>query len=183
MMDRRAIGHIVAFDVDALAAAIDQFAEGISAAWLDAGGYARQPDAGRQLLFCAAGHVNRSYLARSTRMSDARTKLAEVLREAIVWLRRPDNDFAWSSWNDAEEAVSELSAHIATLDAGKLPPKLDLTVLFAPTGPIQEVSVSSGWGDEFRSLAERFDRALKRAYRWSLLAAVQFTHPAKRRAR
>jgi hypothetical protein len=116
-------------------------------------------------------------------MSDAKTKLADVLREAIVWLQRPDNDFAWSSWNDAAEAVSELTAHIATLDAGKLPPKLDLTVLFAPTGPIQEVSVSSGWGEEFLSLAERFDCAVRRAYRWSLLAAIRFTDRAKRRAR
>lgn len=116
-------------------------------------------------------------------MSRAKAELADVLREAIVWLQRPDNDFAWSSWNDAEEAVSELSAHVATLDAGKLPPRLDLTVLFAPTGPIQEVSVSSGWGGEFLLLAQRFDRAVSRAYRWSLLAAIRFTHPAKRRAR
>jgi hypothetical protein len=116
-------------------------------------------------------------------MNDAKTKLADVLREAIVWLRRPDNDFAWSGWDDAEEAVSELSGHIATLEAGRLPPKLDLTVLFAPTGPIQEVSISSGWGDEFLALAERFDRAASRAYRWSLLAAIRYTHPTKRRAR
>jgi len=30
--------------------------------------------------------------------------------------------------------------------------------LFAPTGPIQEVSLSSGWGQEFLELAERFDK-------------------------
>jgi hypothetical protein len=35
-------------------------------------------------------------------MGDAKTKLADVLRETIIWLRRPDNEFAWSSWNDAE---------------------------------------------------------------------------------
>ena len=116
-------------------------------------------------------------------MNDAKTELADVLREAIVWLSRPDSDFAWSSWNDSTEAVSELSAHIAALESGKLPPKLDLTILFAPTGPIQEVSISSGWGDEFLSLAERFDCAVNRAYRWSFLAAIRFTHPAKRRAR
>ena len=114
------------------------------------------------------------------RMSDAKSKLADVLREAVVWLRRPENDFAWSSWDDAEEAVSELSAHIAVLEAGKLPPRLDLTVLFAPTGPIQEVSVSSGWGQEFLALADRFDSAVTRAYRWSLLAATGVTDPTRR---
>lgn len=116
-------------------------------------------------------------------MGDAKQNLADVLREATSWLSRPGNDFTWSSWDSADAALAEIAGHIASLDAGKLPPKLDLTVLFAPTGPIQEVSVSSGWGDDFLALAERFDRAVTRAYRWSLFAAVGFTHPAKRRAR
>jgi hypothetical protein len=115
-------------------------------------------------------------------MSDAKMKLADVLREAVVCLSRPDNDFSWSGWNDAEDALAEVSAHIATLDAGKLPPKLNLTTLFAPTGPIQEVSVSSGWGDQFLELASRFDRAVRRAYRWSLIAAIRYKPPAKRQA-
>jgi len=32
-------------------------------------------------------------------------------------------------------------------------------ILFLPTGPIQEVSLSSGWGNELVALADRFDRA------------------------
>ena len=32
-------------------------------------------------------------------------------------------------------------------------------MLFLPTGPIQEVSLSSGWGDAFVALADRFDLA------------------------
>jgi hypothetical protein len=34
-----------------------------------------------------------------------------------------------------------------------------MAILFLPTGPMQEVSLSSGWGDEFVALADRFDRA------------------------
>jgi hypothetical protein len=30
-------------------------------------------------------------------------------------------------------------------------------VLFAPTGPLQELSLSSGWADDFLKLASRFD--------------------------
>jgi hypothetical protein len=41
---------------------------------------------------------------------------------------------------------------------------LELSVLFAPTGPVQEVSVSSGWGDEFLILANEFDAALAEVY-------------------
>ncbi len=32
----------------------------------------------------------------------------------------------------------------------------------APTGSIQEVSVSSGWGEEFLAVSERFDAVIKR---------------------
>jgi len=113
-------------------------------------------------------------------MSDAKENLANILREASAWLRRPDNDFAWWSWSDAEEAITELSKHIALLDAGRLPPKTDLTVLFAPTGPIQEVSISSGWGEEFLELAARFDRACRRAYVWSWMKGVQVSRTARR---
>jgi hypothetical protein len=30
----------------------------------------------------------------------------------------------------------------------------------APTGSLQEISISSGWGDEFLEIAARFDRAV-----------------------
>jgi hypothetical protein len=35
-----------------------------------------------------------------------------------------------------------------------------MAVLFLPTGPVQEVSLSGGWGDEFVALADRFDTAV-----------------------
>jgi hypothetical protein len=41
---------------------------------------------------------------------------------------------------------------------------MDLSILFAPTGSIQEVSLSSGWGDEFIYLSMDFDRAEGEAY-------------------
>jgi hypothetical protein len=43
--------------------------------------------------------------------------------------------------------------------------RLTLNVLFAPTGPIQEVSISSGWADEFLAIAREYDRAAARAGR------------------
>jgi hypothetical protein len=51
-----------------------------------------------------------------------------------------------------------------SLAEGRLPPRLDMSMLFAPTGPIQEVSLSSGWGDKFIAVADRFDRASEVAY-------------------
>lgn len=91
-------------------------------------------------------------------------ELVEALRESRALLALPSNDFAWSSWEDAAAALAELDAHIAAIEGGQLPPQLDLAVLFAPTGPIQEVSVSSGWGREFVAVAARFDAAAERVY-------------------
>ena len=86
-----------------------------------------------------------------------------VLEEARALLAAADNDFAWSSWRDREDALGEIDTILSELRAGILPNALTLNVLFAPTGPLQEVSLSSGWGDAFIALAERFDAAMASA--------------------
>jgi len=91
-------------------------------------------------------------------------ELISVLTEARTLLTLPTNDFSWSSWEGEEASTKEIDALIHSLQAGRLPPRPDLDVLFVVTGPIQEVSLSSGWGWEFIALAERFDRACDSAY-------------------
>jgi hypothetical protein len=97
-------------------------------------------------------------------MDAALRELAGVLREARLLLALPENDFAWSSWEDASAALAEVDKLIAALDAGRLPSRLIVSVLFAPTGPTQEVSISSGWANEYLSVAARCDAAVERAY-------------------
>ena len=58
----------------------------------------------------------------------------------------------------------DIDGFIRVLREGKLPPRVDLSILFAPTGSIQEVSLSSGCGDEFIYLSMDFDRAEGEAY-------------------
>lgn len=93
-----------------------------------------------------------------------RGELAAVLREARGLLAHPGNDFSWSSWETQADALAEIDRQITAVEAGRLPPEPDLAVLFAPTGPIQEVSVSSGWAEEFLEVADRFDAAMERVY-------------------
>ena len=83
-------------------------------------------------------------------------KLISVIRETRKYLSREGNDYSWSSWNDQKDALAEIDSILAQLENGSLP---DIEVLFAPTGPIQEVSLGSGWSREFLRLAERFDEA------------------------
>src|SRR5687768_12832530 len=97
-------------------------------------------------------------------MKSRHQTLVEVLREARQFLSRPDNDFAWSSWEGAPAALSEIDGMIAGIESGDMPTRSDIELLFLPTGPIQEVGLSSGWGREFLDLASRFDRAVARAY-------------------
>ncbi len=87
-------------------------------------------------------------------------KLIPIFETSRMLLERPTNDFFWSSWEDHEDALDEIDGILSALRSGVLPVALDLEVLFAPTGPIQEVSLSSGWGADFLELAKRFDDAM-----------------------
>jgi hypothetical protein len=89
-------------------------------------------------------------------------ELAAVLRRIAELLSRPDVDTAWSGY-EPDELRSEIYSFLERAGAG-LP--LDeagrdrLRLLFAPTGALQETSLSSGWGQEFVALATRFDDAV-----------------------
>jgi hypothetical protein len=97
-------------------------------------------------------------------MDTVRAELRKVLLDARSLIALPDNKFDWSSWQDAEAELRGLDGLVAMLERGKAPSRLTMSVLFAPTGPIQEVSLSSGWAEEFLALAERFDAASKAFY-------------------
>jgi hypothetical protein len=93
--------------------------------------------------------------------ADPRVVLTDVLRASVELLSIDENDFAWSSWQDSATAVAEVSQLLAVVEAGGTPERLALSVIFAPTGPMQEVSISSGWGEAFLKLAECYDYAEK----------------------
>jgi hypothetical protein len=99
------------------------------------------------------------------RMGTARIELRDVLLDARSLITLPGSCFDWSSWEDADAAVREIDGLVRVLEGGRSPSRLSMSVLFAPTGPIQEVSLSSGWAEEFLAIAERFDAAEEAFYR------------------
>jgi len=100
--------------------------------------------------------------ARDAIEKDALPKpsLVAVLAEARARLADPRNDFTWSSWEGTEDALAELDRHIASVEKGEIPLR-SLSVIFAPTGPMQEVAVQSGWGGELLAIVDRFDEAVE----------------------
>ena len=90
-----------------------------------------------------------------------RDALLEVLRETRELLASPDNDFTWSGWKDSEAALKEIDALIDCVRSGAAVDASQVRVLFAPTGPIQEVSLGTGWSDRFLELANRIDGAMR----------------------
>lgn len=83
----------------------------------------------------------------------------DIFQRARDLVARPDNDFAWSSWRDAGHALEEIDGIISRLRNGDVPDQFAMSILFAPTGPMQELSLSSGWGNRFLQLASEFDEA------------------------
>lgn len=91
--------------------------------------------------------------------SEPRALLEGVLAASIELVSLDGNDFSWSSWGDAPTAVRELQMHLTSLVSLGQPDIEGMSVLFAPTGPMQELSLSSGWGEPFVRLASYFDTA------------------------
>jgi hypothetical protein len=98
----------------------------------------------------------------ATRQERSRSDLEAVFAQARELLSLPGNDFSWSSWSDAAAALEEIDDMLSVIRSPGRPDPTAMKVLFLPTGPIQEVSISSGWGDEFLELARRFDAASRR---------------------
>jgi hypothetical protein len=83
--------------------------------------------------------------------ADSTQTLIELLRQVHQILARTDNDLVWSHWDSRDDALRQFDELTGQIKAGDTSRKKELERLFAPTGPIQEVSISSGWGEEFLS--------------------------------
>lgn len=103
----------------------------------------------------------RKILQPRARDSDL-TELTSILLRVRELLSLPDANFDWSSWPDAPTAIREIDRLLSKVENGAIVPASEIRFLFFPTGPIQEVSLSSGWADEFLDLADRIDLVLGR---------------------
>lgn len=82
--------------------------------------------------------------------------LIHILESAIELVQIPDNNFSWTGWASSEEATREICELKLAFESGVLSSQRKIGFLFAPTGPIQELSISSGWGNLFLKVAEKY---------------------------
>ena len=71
-------------------------------------------------------------------------------------LSRASQDAVYSS-TGVEEIVAILNRAMESIAKGKLLNRDELTLLFAPTGDLQETSMANGWADEYLTLSAEFD--------------------------
>ncbi|BDW82787.1 hypothetical protein MACH24_22250 [Erythrobacter sp. Dej080120_24] len=85
----------------------------------------------------------------------------EVLSDTRKLVALPESDFVYSGWRDQADALQKIDNVLTRLEAGDRDALRDVELLFAPTGPLQELSLSSGWGNLYLVLAEKYDVALQ----------------------
>ena len=105
--------------------------------------------------------ITKKLLNRKLNFNNPKSELIEILRSAIELLSLPENDFCWSFWEDKTKVIEEINKLIKLIEKDSIPERLEVNLLFAPTGPIQEVSMSSGWSAIFLKLAEKYDEIEK----------------------
>ncbi|MHA2399786.1 MAG: hypothetical protein ACXADU_12980 [Promethearchaeota archaeon] len=66
-----------------------------------------------------------------------------------------------STFDRKESVIDELDNHILRLKNEDFSKIEDLIILFSPTSDLQEISLDSGWSEQFLLISERFDSAIK----------------------
>jgi len=85
-------------------------------------------------------------------------KILETVKKLIV---EPRTDISWSTFDSKDELLIEIDAHIQKLKLKDFSKVKDLILLFAPTSDFQEISLSSGWGNQYLNISEKFDIAIE----------------------
>lgn len=82
----------------------------------------------------------------------------EIVDELLSIVLSCPQDVHWQPWYDSEqELIDDLSDHASRVhlgDGSRLP---ELKFMLLPTGALNEVAFSSGWGRSYVRLADLFD--------------------------
>ena len=89
------------------------------------------------------------------------TVLIELLKTVKNLILEPRTNISWSIFDSKDELIIEIDVHIQKLKLRDFSKVKDLILLFAPTSDFQEISLSSGWGNQYLNISKRFDIAIE----------------------
>jgi hypothetical protein len=85
-------------------------------------------------------------------------RLVAIIDELLSIVQSGPQDVDWQPWyEDERQLIDDLRDHADRArrgDGSRLP---ELKFMLAPTGALNEVAFSSGWGDDYVRLADHFD--------------------------
>ena len=67
------------------------------------------------------------------------------------------SDMGWTYYDTAQDLRNELDTYISQLNQGNMQAMEKINFLFAPTGSLQEHSISNNWAEEYLALSGKFD--------------------------
>jgi len=85
----------------------------------------------------------------------------EQLDRLICLLSQPSADICWTRYETADEVIEELQTIESQILQNDNAAIKRLLHLLAPTGALQEISISSGWGYEFLDIAASLESILQ----------------------
>ena len=88
---------------------------------------------------------------------DINENLIKLLNKIIELVSTRDTNMVWSTYDTKEVLILELKNYIQRLQNNDFSPIEQLINLFLPTGDLQEIAISSGWGEEYLSISKKFD--------------------------
>jgi hypothetical protein len=94
-------------------------------------------------------------------------EIKKHISRLVYLLSLPDVDVCWSSYDNALDAIEELKLLESRIISQDKNAVKRLLFLLAPTGALQEISISSGWGDEFLDIAEKIEEILNKQSRFT----------------
>ena len=90
-------------------------------------------------------------------MSD---ELIKILLEVKEIINSPHTILDWSKYNSVEELIQEIDSFIERLGFQDYSVIKELTILFAPTGSLQEISIDSGLSEKYLEIANKVDELI-----------------------
>ena len=85
-------------------------------------------------------------------------QLAGIIDEVLEIVKAHPQDLNWQTYYDSEqELLQDLRDHAERLRRGDSSRLAELKFSLLPTGRLNEIAFSSGWGDAYVRLANEFD--------------------------